>query len=76
MSSVELYWKSASSSKSTCHDGWGERGLEVKAMKLQTVHAIFKDGFLIFADPTLVPRDGTEVVVTYLEEPQIEGLMG
>ncbi len=45
-------------------------------MKLQTVHAIFKNGTLIFADSTLVPKDGTDVVVTYLEEPQAEALGG
>jgi hypothetical protein len=37
---------------------------------LRTVHAMFKNGMLIFADPTLVPQDGTEVVVTYFEAPQ------
>jgi hypothetical protein len=45
-------------------------------MKLQTVHAIFKNGTLIFADSTLVPKDGTEVVVTYLKEPKAEALEG
>jgi hypothetical protein len=39
---------------------------------LHTVHAIFKNGALIFADPTLVPQDGTEVVVTYFEAPRDE----
>ena len=39
---------------------------------LHTVHAIFKNGTLIFADPALVPQDGTEVVVTYFEAPQAE----
>ena len=39
---------------------------------LHAVHAIFKNGTLIFADPALVPRDGTEVVVTYFEAPQAE----
>jgi len=34
---------------------------------LHAVHAIFKNGALIFADPTLAPRDGTEVVVSYFE---------
>ena len=34
---------------------------------LHAVHAIFKNGALIFADPTLAPQDGTEVVVTYFE---------
>ena len=40
--------------------------------RLHVVHAIFKDGTLIFADPTLAPQDGTEVVVTYFEAPQAE----
>ena len=39
---------------------------------LQAVHAIFKNGALIFADPTLAPQDGTEVVVTYFEAPRAE----
>jgi hypothetical protein len=37
-------------------------------MRLQTARAIYEDGRLIFADPWLVPRDGTEVVVTFLWE--------
>ena len=43
---------------------------------LHTVHAIFKQGALIFADPTLAPQDGTEVVITYFEAPQAEGPRG
>ena len=43
---------------------------------LHAVHAIFKNGALIFADPTLAPQDGTEVVVTYFEASQAEGLRG
>lgn len=39
---------------------------------LHAVHAICKNGALIFADPTLAPQDGTEVVVTYFEAPQAE----
>ena len=39
---------------------------------LHAVHAIFKDGTLIFADPTLAPQDGAEVVVTYFEAPHVE----
>jgi len=39
---------------------------------LHAVHAIFKNGTLIFADPTLAPQDGTAVVVTYFEAPQAE----
>jgi len=37
-------------------------------MRLQTARAIYEDGRLIFADPRLVPRDGAEVVVTFLWE--------
>jgi hypothetical protein len=43
---------------------------------LHAVHAIFKNSALIFADPTLVPQDGTEVVVTYFEAPPAEGSRG
>ena len=43
---------------------------------LHAVHAIFKNGTLIFADPTLVPQDGTEVVVTYFEAPQTQSPSG
>lgn len=39
---------------------------------LHAVHAVFKNGALIFADPTCVPPDGTEVVVTYCEAPHAE----
>ena len=35
-------------------------------MPLQTVRAVYKDGGLTFADPGLVPEDGTAVVVTFL----------
>jgi len=44
--------------------------------KLHAVHAIFKDGALIFADPALAPKNGTEVVVTYVEESHTEALRG
>ena len=38
-------------------------------MGLQSVRAIYKkDGTLVFADPALVPKEGVEVMVTYLEE--------
>ena len=37
-------------------------------MKLQVVRATYKGGMLIFAQPELAPQDGTEVVVTYVEE--------
>lgn len=40
---------------------------------LHAIHAIFKNGALIFADPTLAPQDGTEVVVTYFAAPHAEG---
>ena len=43
---------------------------------LHIVHAIFKNDTLIFADPTLAPQDGTEVVVTYFEAPQTDILCG
>jgi hypothetical protein len=42
-------------------------------MRLQVVRAIYKDGTLVFAHPELTPKDGTEVVVTYLEDDGIEG---
>jgi hypothetical protein len=45
-------------------------------MRLQAVHAIFKDGVLIFADPALAPQNGAEVVVTFLEESKTEALHG
>jgi hypothetical protein len=37
--------------------------------RLQAVNAIFKDGALVFADPALAPKNGAEVVVTYVAEP-------
>ena len=37
-------------------------------MKLQTVRAVYRDGGLIFADPSQTPEDGEEVVVTFLEK--------
>ena len=42
-------------------------------MRLQVVRAIYKDGTLLFAQPELTPRDGTEVIVTYLEDDGVEG---
>ena len=42
-------------------------------MKLQVVRAIYKGGTLIFSQPELTPRDGTEVILTYLDEGQVEG---
>ncbi len=37
-------------------------------MKLQVVRAIYQGGALIFAQPELTPCDGTEVILTYVEE--------
>jgi hypothetical protein len=42
--------------------------------RLHAVHAIFKDGTLVFADPALAPKNGAEVVVTYVEESSTETL--
>lgn len=42
-------------------------------MRLQVVRAIYKGGALIFSQPELTPRDGTEVILTYLDEGQMEG---
>ena len=39
-------------------------------MRLQTTQAIYANGKLIFLDPEHAPRNGVEVVVTYLEKPQ------
>ena len=41
-------------------------------MRLQVVRAIYKGGGLIFAQPDLTPRDGTEVVLTYVDEAERE----
>jgi hypothetical protein len=43
-------------------------------MKLQVVRAIYKGGALTFAQPELAPRDGAEVIVTYLAEGESEAL--
>jgi len=45
-------------------------------MRLQAVRAIYKGGTLIFADPELAPRDGAEVVLTFLEEFHSERVRG
>jgi hypothetical protein len=37
-------------------------------MSLQAARAIYKDGVLVFADPKQAPQDGTEVIVTFLEQ--------
>jgi len=36
--------------------------------KLQATHAVYRSGRLIFSGPGSVLRDGTEVVVTYLDD--------
>jgi hypothetical protein len=41
-------------------------------MRLQVVRAIYKGGTLIFTQPELTPRDGTEVILTYVEEGRAE----
>jgi hypothetical protein len=41
-------------------------------MKLQAVRAVYRGGTLIFTQPELAPRDGTEVILTYLEEGETE----
>ncbi len=41
-------------------------------MRLQVVRAIYKNGTLIFTQPELTPRDGTEVILTYLDEGSVE----
>jgi hypothetical protein len=45
-------------------------------MRLQVVRAIYYDGTLVFAHPEVVPRNGTEVVVTYLDDSGVEGRRG
>ena len=45
-------------------------------MRLQAIHAIYKEGTLIFANPERAPKDGTEVVVTFFEEPRGELVLG
>lgn len=37
-------------------------------MRLQVGRAIYKGGALIFAQPELTPQDGTEVILTYVDE--------
>lgn len=43
-------------------------------MGLQAVRAVYKSGTLIFNNPELTPKDGTEVMVTYLEEERVDGV--
>ena len=37
---------------------------------LKTVYAIYKEGKLNFANELMAPKDGTQVVVTFLEVPE------
>ena len=37
--------------------------------ELQAVHALYKRGRLIFADPRKAPQDGSQVIVTYVVQP-------
>lgn len=41
-------------------------------MRLQVVRAIYQNGTLIFTQPGLTPQDGTEVILTYLDERDVE----
>ena len=41
-------------------------------MRLQSARAVYKSGTLVFTNPEFIPKDGTEVMVTYLEEEKIE----
>ena len=43
-------------------------------MGLQAVRAVYKSGTLIFINPACTPKEGTEVMVTYLEEERTEGV--
>lgn len=43
-------------------------------MRLQAARAVYKDGALIFTHPEDTPKDGTEVMVTYLAEESAEGV--
>ena len=43
-------------------------------MRLQAVRAVYKSGTLIFTHPECTPKDGTEVMVTYLAEESAEGV--
>ena len=43
---------------------------------LKTVHAIYKEGRLIFANGQIAPKDGTPVTVTFSEESQKNTLNG
>lgn len=41
-------------------------------MRLQVARTIYKNGTLIFTQPELTPQDGTEVILTYLDEGSVE----
>lgn len=41
-------------------------------MRLEAVRAIYRDGVLVFADPSQAPKGATEVMITYLAESQTE----
>lgn len=43
-------------------------------MRLQAVRAVYEGGTLIFTNPEFTPKDGAEVMVTYLEEESAEGV--
>ena len=36
---------------------------------LKAVRAIYRDGKLVFANEDTIPKDGTEVIVTFLKDP-------
>lgn len=43
-------------------------------MELQAVHALYKQGRLIFINPHLAPQDGAEVIVTYVATPRRDAI--
>ena len=45
-------------------------------MRLQSVHAIYRQGTVIFANPERAPKDGAEVVVTFFDETRGESVSG
>ena len=47
---------------------------------LKAVRAIYKEGKLIFADEEMAPKDGAEVIITFLEDsnesvPEIDAIV-
>ncbi len=42
---------------------------------LQTVHAIYKNEKLIFADRTLIPENGSEVIITFIDKSPPETIL-